>query len=118
MVQEVSKLCPGCNTVKSHFPLSNRRATRHGIKTYLKTRCRDCTSHDARIACQLRKLFAAPPPFSPCECCARSPERLFLDHDHRTELFRGWLCRECNSGLGFLGDNAEGLARATMYLNA
>jgi len=40
-----------------------------------------------------------------------------LDHDHETGAFRGWLCRNCNSGLGFLGDNAEGLGGALMYLN-
>ena len=35
-----------------------------------------------------------------------------LDHDHDTNLpiserFRGWLCDDCNVGLGRLGDNRE-----------
>ncbi len=64
---------------------------------------------------ELNKLFEAPPPGTPCGCCERA-RPLLLDHDHRTNMFRGWLCRECNSGLGFLGDNLEGVGRAFQYL--
>ena len=112
------KLCLGCNAHKSRFPLSNRKATRHGVKVYLKTRCFDCHARQASVAYQLRKIHEPPPPGTPCQCCGRAPARLFLDHDHRTELFRGWLCRECNSGLGFLGDGAQGVAQALMYLTS
>ena len=112
------KLCPRCDTLKSRFPLSNRTATRHGVKTYLKTHCTDCQAHQARVTSHLRKFYAPPPPGSPCECCGRSSPSLMLDHDHLTGAFRGWLCRSCNSWLGFLGDDAEGLGRALMYLNS
>lgn len=30
--------------------------------------------------------------------------KLCLDHNHNTNEFRGWICRECNIGLGLLGD--------------
>jgi hypothetical protein len=109
------KICPGCNSVKSRFPLSNRKATRHGVVTYYKTRCTDCTSRERNESRRLNKLFEAPPPGTPCGCCERV-RPLLLDHDHRTNMFRGWLCRECNSGLGFLGDNLEGVGRAFQYL--
>ena len=114
----VLKLCPRCHTLKSRFPLSNRTNTRHGVKTYRKTYCSDCHAQQARVSSQLRRIHAPPPPGSPCECCGRSPPQLVLDHDHQTGAFRGWLCRECNSGLGFLGDNAEGVGGALMYLNS
>jgi hypothetical protein len=114
----VFKLCPGCNTHKSRFPLSNCKATRNGVKVYLKTRCSECHAHQASVAYHLRKIHPPPPPGTPCQCCGRAPPLLFLDHDHRTELFRGWLCRECNSGLGFLGDSAQGVAQALMYLTS
>lgn len=39
-----------------------------------------------------------------------------VDHDHQTGLVRGILCRECNLGLGFLGDTAETVAAAAKYL--
>jgi Recombination endonuclease VII len=54
-----------------------------------------------------------------CECCGLAPttkKRLALDHDHTTGKFRGWLCSECNFGIGKLGDSLDGLERARLYL--
>ena len=39
-----------------------------------------------------------------------------LDHCHETNQFRGWICRNCNTGIGNLGDNVEGLENAIRYL--
>jgi len=115
---QTPKLCPRCNVVRSSFPLTTRRFSRYGVKIYRKKYCMDCQSHQQRIAAQLRKLHAPPPPGSPCECCERPCESLMLDHDHSTHAFRGWVCRSCNSALGLLGDDAEGVGRAWMYLNS
>jgi hypothetical protein len=41
---------------------------------------------------------------------------LVCDHDHRTGEFRGWLCQECNLGLGKIGDNIEGVRGMLAYL--
>lgn len=50
-----------------------------------------------------------------CECCG-----IFcvvrLDHDHTTGKFRGWLCNNCNLGIGKLGDCEAGVIRALNYL--
>jgi hypothetical protein len=54
-----------------------------------------------------------------CECCGGAPNgrgTLHLDHDHGTNLFRGWLCHSCNVGMGCLGDSIEGVERALYYL--
>lgn len=51
-----------------------------------------------------------------CAICGRSPERLFVDHDHTTSLVRALLCRYCNSGLGFFGDDPHRLRAAAQYL--
>lgn len=58
-----------------------------------------------------------PPPLA-CECCGRPPGKLSLalDHCHVTGEFRGWLCTSCNTAIGKLGDNLEGLYRAIAYL--
>jgi hypothetical protein len=50
-----------------------------------------------------------------CEVCGLE-ENLCYDHDHNTEEFRGVLCRTCNTAIGMLGDNIQGLNRALMYL--
>ena len=55
-----------------------------------------------------------------CECCGgRWPNLrgLHLDHDHTSGRFRGWLCSNCNTGIGKLGDTVDGLKQAIEYLN-
>lgn len=57
------------------------------------------------------------PPGDRCECCGCKPKaRLSLDHCHKTNRFRGWLCALCNLGIGKLGDSAAGVERALAYL--
>jgi hypothetical protein len=55
-----------------------------------------------------------------CECCGLSDlvfkKGLFLDHCHDTGAFRGWLCDNCNLGIGRLGDDLEGVQKAVAYL--
>jgi hypothetical protein len=71
-----------------------------------------------------RRKLGLPEPTRPepanCECCGRARSSmhssLALDHDHVTGEFRGWLCYRCNSALGKLGDNVDGLLRAMEYL--
>lgn len=41
-----------------------------------------------------------------------------LDHCHETGKWRGVLCDDCNKGIGFLGDNLEGIMQAAAYLIA
>ena len=42
--------------------------------------------------------------------------RMNVDHDHTTNTVRGILCTGCNTGLGHLGDDIEGLEKALYYL--
>jgi len=41
---------------------------------------------------------------------------LAVDHNHITGKIRGLLCRNCNRGIGLLGDSIERLESATAYL--
>jgi len=54
-----------------------------------------------------------------CACCGKSKERgvnLVVDHCHESGGVRGLLCRNCNSGIGKLGDTKEGVFKALRYL--
>ena len=51
-----------------------------------------------------------------CQCCGRQSDSLHFDHDHKTGKYRGFLCHFCNTGIGKLGDDIEGVARALRYL--
>lgn len=67
-------------------------------------------------ACEIEKTFTGR-----CEICTLAEEslnrKLHLDHDHGTGEFRGWLCGNCNIGIGLLGDTREKLLRAVVYLD-
>lgn len=76
----------------------------------------------ARIRQLGRKRRGLPDPIraepAVCDCCKRPQEKraMAIDHDHDTGAFRGWLCFECNIGIGKLGDNLVGVMRAVRYL--
>jgi hypothetical protein len=82
---------------------------------YLNSVCRPCHARQNAVLYKLRKLHPRPPVGTLCGCCGRS-RRLCMDHDHTTDEFRGWLCRQCNVSIGGLGDDLTGLRRALAYL--
>jgi hypothetical protein len=84
-------------------------------KPYYNSACRPCQKHRTSVVAKLKLKHAHPPAGSPCECCGRI-SKLVLDHTHDDDAFRGWICRECNSGIGMLGDSSTGLRRALAYL--
>jgi hypothetical protein len=52
-----------------------------------------------------------------CAICGAT-EHLVVDHCHAVAEVRGPLCRNCNAGLGFFGDEPERLRAAAAYLEA
>ena len=63
----------------------------------------------------LKEENAMPPSGTPCQLCDRI-DKLFCDHDHVSKQFRGWICRNCNSSLGLMGDSEKGVLKALAYL--
>ena len=51
-----------------------------------------------------------------CEICGNETDKIVIDHDHRTDKIRGYLCNSCNQLLGFARDNSNILHRAAKYL--
>jgi len=50
-----------------------------------------------------------------CEICG-DHTKLFVDHSHTTQKYRGLLCRSCNLVLGHARDSIKILLAATTYL--
>lgn len=55
-----------------------------------------------------------------CDICgvheSTQHTKLHLDHCHETGVFRGFICSNCNGGLGFFRDSPKALRRAANYL--
>ena len=51
-----------------------------------------------------------------CSICSKDSD-LVIDHDHKTDIVRGVLCRTCNCGLGLFDDNIDLLLYAMEYLD-
>jgi hypothetical protein len=53
-----------------------------------------------------------------CAICKQhiSGSDVYRDHDHRTQKWRGLLCRNCNFAIGLMADDPERLVSAAFYL--
>lgn len=78
--------------------------------------CNDCFRKSQRLVKWLRQNSPPEPANKLCQCCEKETENFHLDHCHDTESFRGWVCRSCNIGLGFLNDDVETVEKALNYL--
>lgn len=112
--------CATCKRLAGKlYRKANSVAIRAKNKAYT---ARGGPGYEAKRA-ESRRRYGIPEPTRPCpdscECCGDLPGKkaLSADHDHVTGLFRGWLCLNCNIGIGKLGDCKAGLALATSYLN-
>lgn len=106
------KICSYCckRKNKGSFP-------KHSMyKDNLDTRCKKCIKKQTKVRGKLHKKAPPRPLF--CECCKQIPIKWVLDHDHTDNSFRGWICDRCNTGIGKLGDNLDGLIKAVNYIIA
>ena len=102
-----------CNRCKKHVSVElfslHRRA-----KSGLQGMCQPCNQKYQQDIQYLRKVAPSKP--KNCACCGVLSDNLHLDHDRFNVEFRGWVCVSCNTGIGALGDDIEGLERAMKYL--
>lgn len=84
--------------------------------TWTRPECKECYNYQQSLYFKLRKGQTAPELGAPCECCGDSTSVLHWDHDHKTGEHRGWICSNCNTGIGKLGDNVEGVLQGLNYL--
>ena len=106
---------------------ANYRQSRRKCRKYL---CNACNATSFRKSFLWTKYGITPEEYDEmyerqggnCGCCGRHQteflRRLAVDHVHGSDptIVRGLLCPSCNSGIGKLGDNIEGVEQALDYL--
>lgn len=124
--------CVECNRIANQTPQQKARRKVARLRPHRQiTERRALREYNQRpevrkkrtIYCRERAREKLPVPTRPCpsvcELCGGPPGEvaLHLDHDHATGVFRGWLCRHCNLGLGNFQDSVVRLFCAMNYLS-
>lgn len=107
-----------CIKCKKELPINNFSI--RGNEGFRRTDCKKCVKKRTHQVVKLKKEHPLPDKNYTCPICHRKQEEFSrgfsLDHDHLTGKFRGWLCHNCNTGLGLFKDSIEDLKRAIEYL--
>ena len=85
-------------------------------RAYTKKICNNCARKNQKIIRRLRNLYEAMKP-DHCMLCQAKSDVLEIDHCHITGQFRGWICKNCNTGLGKFLDDSQFLIKAIEYLH-
>ena len=74
---------------------------------------------EVALRIQGKRRMVMRPDVRGCDICGRElkGKQMHYDHDHQTGYFRGWLCLQCNSGLGMFQDSPRLLTKAIHYLS-
>lgn len=78
-------------------------------------RCAPCNRRAVKLSVatrELRKAMIA----KPCAICSTPMAQPCYDEDQNTGQLRGWLCHNCNKGIGMFRDSAGLLIAAANYL--
>ena len=110
--EEGAQECKECKKLLSSSAFSVSGIRSDGAY-FLKKLCRECHVIVQKEQREARKK--APPEPERCNCC-HLKKKLVVDHRHGTTEVRGWLCHDCNVGMGNLGDNLKGVLQAAVYL--
>src|SRR5713226_8615930 len=126
MIDRGSKKCYTC---KNHKQLKEFCIFTEGAQggkkkrgSYITNDCLECKRNKDKIArgsfgsrsARNRQEATRPRP-EKCEVCNKETELCF-DHCHITGFFRGWICRPCNSTLGWARDDPDRLHALADYI--
>ena len=112
------KWCSACKKELCVYNFGVAYMLKSGTKIY-NSSCKPCKSRQRRDILRAKALVGPAPPIgSPCSSCHKpQTTRLCCDHDHKTNVFRNWLCKRCNKALGLLNEDKETVAQLLEYLN-
>ena len=113
-VENMFQFCKRCNALKNEKDFNVSHTPDQYGRRKLETACRVCMNQKNLDIYYLKKENGPPP--SHCQLCNKESNKLQLDHCHTTRKFRGWLCTDCNVGLGKLKDDASLLELGIKYL--
>lgn len=113
-----SNKCKSCYSIywALYYPKSKAHI-RHKNQRYYQTKG-DIIRAKEREKGRLALGIPIPVETDSCQICGKTPttRSLSVDHCHKTNRFRGFLCSNCNLGLGYFKDNPELLEKAKDYL--
>lgn len=116
------KVCIKCKELLHVSSFSKR-----GGENYLRTECKKCNNQSSQIRKSLKEQNGIPSENYKCPICGRNKDQCagqggkevpawVIDHCHKTNKFRGWLCHKCNRSLGGFNDDIDLLNNAIEYL--
>ena len=105
----------------------NQRAPKSKMRSR-RSSCKNCRKSKKGVSSKARKEFEEKHPRPPigdtfeCPLCNRMftvyEKSINLDHDSTTGEIRGWICADCNTGMGKLQDSVPVLAKAILLANS
>jgi recombination endonuclease VII len=125
LVDDCANKCIAKGLCRKHYSLvwahENRPIVNESARKRAKRDCARIADYSRRVKYgmapgEFKSLLAAQE--HKCASCGDpiNETNAHVDHDHKTNLFRGILCRHCNWGLGHFKDSCERLQKAINYL--
>ena len=113
-----------CKSCRKLLPIDKFERNRPNV---WRSTCKKCRSWKKPLPAKKRKEYEAKHPRPNigeefyCKICQRliliqNNRDVCLDHDHKTGDVRGYICNNCNTGMGTLGDDVGMLSRAIQWL--
>ena len=121
------KTCIDCGEEKPLDDFHGHKKAKDGKHSY----CKEC-AYTRRREWDMQRLYGISiaryeemlaEQHGRCACCGTTKPgggkregTFYVDHCHATGEVRGLLCHKCNSGLGALGDDLDGVMNMVYYL--
>ena len=120
------KRCKNCQRVLpiEHFDKNQYNKAGEVIR---RSECRECRKDKKSIPSKVKRLYEKQNPRPQigdsfyCPICQRTMivqknRDVNIDHDHATGEIRGYVCNDCNTGLGKFRDDISIIERAIRWL--
>ena len=123
---EYKKICSNCGITKDkkEFDINQIQA---GDRLVRRGECKSCRKWKKPIPSKLKNDFIKKNPRPKigdsffCPICQRikpvlNRTSVVIDHNHKTGEIRGYVCLQCNTGMGNLRDEVGILKRAILWI--